>query len=458
MLGVKSLDYNNYYVAFKGNYRKGVHRFRSILENPTVAQEFAMNVGGVSVILGWPIGHDDKNSAELLGLLQGSSVIDTAVLTWLSQWYEDYTTDADTVYSDLTRCQEMAASDLMWRAVGSSPVGVGKAVATLAGLSCEDYADITAVAASSTAMAAVISSPTALSAVVASSTAMAAVAASSTAMTAVTASPTAMTAICASSMAVAKYAASAAGLDPGDYDNMTELAASSTAMAAVAASSTAMTAVAASSTAMAAVAASSTAMAAVAGSPVAMVAIWQSSTAIDAVEDNPAAWEIFTGASSEVMGKTAAILAGLDPIDYADMTAVAASSTAMAAVAASTTAMTAVSSSDTALTALFDSPLAVTTAASTWGTPAAGGTLVSGKRILVGFSQKQYSSGPHSSTLGSKTGGSGSGDFTITFEAANYNTYQKMAIVVNPLLWRSNTWGGNFSSTYINGVKTIPVS
>lgn len=132
--------------------------------------------------------------------------------------------------------------------------------------------------------------------------------------------------------------------------------------------------------------------------------------------------------------------------------------TAMTAVAASSTAMSAVSASDTALTALQNSPLVVTTAASAWGTPSAGGTLVSGKRILVGFSQKQYNSGSNSSTLGSKTGGSGSGDFSITFGTANYNTYQKMAIVVNPLLWRSNTWGGNFSSSYIVGVKTIPIS
>ena len=71
-------------------------------------------------------------------------------------------------------------------------------------------------------------------------------------MAAVTASPTAMAAIATSSMATAKYAASAAGLNPADYDDMTELAASSTAMAAVAASATARGAVTASSTALAA--------------------------------------------------------------------------------------------------------------------------------------------------------------------------------------------------------------
>ena len=96
-------------------------------------------------------------------------------------------------------------------------------------------------------------------------------------------------------MAIAKYAASAAGLDPADYDDMTELAASSTAMAAVAASQTAMAAVAASSTAMAAVIASSTALSAVVSSSTAMAAVAASKTALSACR-----------ASSTAMAKLAA--------------------------------------------------------------------------------------------------------------------------------------------------------
>ena len=237
---------------------------------------------------------------------------------------------------------------------------------------------------------------------------------------------------------------------------MTAIIANSTALNAVVTSSTAMTAVAASSTAMAAVAASSTAMATIVAAPVAMAALWRSDTAIKALQANATAWKTFTGASSSVMGKTVAILAGLNPSSYADMTAIAASSTAMTAVGNSITAMSAIFASSTALTALCNSPLAVTTNASTWGSSS---TLLTGKRILVGFSQKQYSDGRnYSSTLGSKTAGSGSGDFTITLNAANYNKYQPMAVVVNPLVWRSNDWGGDFSSSYINGVKTIPIS
>ena len=111
-------------------------------------------------------------------------------------------------------------------------------------------------------------------------------------------------------------------------------------------------AVAASSTAMAAVAASSTAMAAIVAAPVAMAALWRSDTAIKALQANATAWKTFTGASSSVMGKTVAILAGLNLSSYADMTAIAASSTAMAAVVNSTTACRAIESSATAIAAM----------------------------------------------------------------------------------------------------------
>ena len=191
--------------------------------------------------------------------------------------------------------------------------------------------------------------------------------------------------------------------------------------------------------------------------------------------NNPLIWRA-AGGSKLAVGKSIATLAGLSCSAYKDIDAVAASSTAMTAIIAnstalnavvtsstamtavgnSITAMSAIFASSTALTALCNSPLAVTTNASTWGSSS---TLLTGKRILVGFSQKQYSDGRnYSSTLGSKTAGSGSGDFTITLNAANYNKYQPMAVVVNPLVWRSNDWGGDFSSSYINGVKTIPIS
>ena len=100
-------------------------------------------------------------------------------------------------------------------------------------------------------------------------------------------------------------------------------------------------------------------MAAVTASPVAVAAIWQNTVAIQVLQGNSTAWATFTGASSQVMGKAVAILAGLNPDDYADMTAVAASSTAMAAVAASKTALSACRASSTAMAKLAASSTAL---------------------------------------------------------------------------------------------------
>ena len=288
MLGTNQLDFMSYATAFKSNYRKGIRRLEAILSNPTHAAEFAANLGGVSVVLGVPIGREDRNSEALLSLLLNSDIADDAVLTWMHQFYE-FTT-WDDLMGNSARVQEMMNNPLLWRALGGSKKAVGKGVATLAGLSCVSYADIDAVVASSTAMAAV--------------------------------------------------------------------ATSQTAMAAVATSQTAMAAVATSQTAMAAVATSQTAMAAIVASPTAMAAIWRSNSAVAAVQKNTTAWKTFTGATSAVMGKTVAILANLNPADYADMTAVATSQTAMAAVATSQTAMTAVAASSTARAAICASDVA----------------------------------------------------------------------------------------------------
>ena len=289
-------DFMAYAGAFKSNYRKGVHRLETILSNPTHAAEFAANLGGVSVVLGVPVNLPDRNSDKLLELLLGSDVADDAVETWLHQFYEF--TGWDDLLSDSARCKEMANNPLIWRAVGGSKLAVGKSIATLAGLSCADYADIDAVAASQVAM------------------------------TAIQKSQTALNAIAASSMATAKYAAGAAGLNPADYADMTAIAASQVAIAAVAASQVAMTAI--------------------VKSPVAMAAMWRSDTAIKALQANATAWKTFTGATSAVMGKTVAILANLDPSGYADMTAIASSQVAMAAIAASATARAAICASTVA--------------------------------------------------------------------------------------------------------------
>ena len=279
MLGVNQSDFMSYMSAFKSNYRKGVHRMEAILANPTHAKEFSANLGGVSVVLGVPVDLPDRNSDKLLELLLGSDVADDAVLTWMHQFYEF--TDWDDLLSDSARCKEMANNPLIWRAAGGSKLAVGKSVATLAGLSCSDYKDIDAVAASSVAMAAVASSQVAMTAVAASQVAMTAVASSQVAMAAIVKSPVAMAAMWrsdtaikalqanatawktftgASSAVMGKTVAILANLDPSGYADMTAVAASQVAMAAVAASNTATKAIAASQTALNAIAGSTTAL------------------------------------------------------------------------------------------------------------------------------------------------------------------------------------------------------
>ena len=381
MLGVNQLDFINYANALKGNYRKGVHKMEAIMASPTHAKEFASNLGGVSVVLSVPIGKEDRNSAQLLDLLLNSDVADDAVYTWLGQFYEF--SSWDDLLGDESRCNEIMNDPLKSRAVSGSGVAVGKMVATIAGLSCSAYADMTAVAASSTAMAAIEKSQTAKGA------------------------------IAASDMATAKYAAGAAGLNPADYANMAAIASSSTAMAAIFRSDAALQAIAKSATAQAAV----------------------------------------SNASSSVMAKTVAILANLDPNSYADMTAIASSSTAMTAVAASSTAMTAIANNKTAITAveasavaknaLYNSPLK--TSISNIASTSSWTTRRNGKIWLISFRQT-WSSGntsmQHRSTL--KDGG------TVSCTASqSYNTDYRIDRFMNSITNYNSAGGiGNVCTYY----------
>ena len=238
MLGVNQLDFMSYTAALKSNYRKGIRRMEAILANPAHAKEFAANLGGVSVVLGVPVNLPDRNSDKLLELLLGSTVADDAVLTWMHQFYEF--TGWDDLLSDSARCKEMANNPLIWRAAGGSKLAVGKSIATLAGLSCADYADIDAVAASQVAMAAIVKSPVAMAAMWRSDTAIKALQANATAWKTFTG---------ATSAVMGKTVAILANLDPSGYADMTAIASSQVAMAAIAASATARAAICASTVA-----------------------------------------------------------------------------------------------------------------------------------------------------------------------------------------------------------------
>ena len=325
-------DFSYYSHEFKDNYRKGVHRLRTILASRAQAQAFVSNAGGTAVVLGYEPETPDKNAQELYALLTASPYIDDAVQTFLGSIYEAGAESQDAMYSDSARCLEILHDPVMSRAAGAGTVSAGKWIATLAGQSCNLYRDMNAVAASDIAMTAVAASETAMEAVISGTIALNAVAASKTAMTAVAASRVAMSAIIGNS----------------------------TALNAVVTSSVAMAAVIGNSAALNAVVSSQTAMAAVTESYVAVAAVYGSAVAVEAVKANETAWSTLTGASSAVMGKAAAKLAGLNPADYADMAAVASSSTAMAAVIGNSAALNAVVSSQTAMTAIANNKTAIT--------------------------------------------------------------------------------------------------
>ena len=334
-------DFSYYSHEFKDNYRKGVHRLRTILASRAQAQAFVSNAGGVAVVLGYEPETPDKNAQELYALLAASPYIDNAVQTFLGSIYEAGAESQDAMYSDSARCLEILHDPVMSHAAGAGTVSAGKWIAALAGQSCAAYTDIAAVAASETAMTAVAASETAMAAVVSNATALNAVVTSQVALNAVAASETAMAAVI------------------GNATALNVVATSQAAMNAVAASETAMTALIANTAAFNTVVTSHVAMNAVASSYVAVAAVYESAVAVEAVKANETAWATLTGASSAVMGKAAAKLAGLNPADYADMAAIASSSTAMAAIIGNSTALNAVVSSSTAMAAIAASSIAL---------------------------------------------------------------------------------------------------
>ena len=347
MLDNDMIEFLTYRNAMKSNYRKGVHALRCILNNRKQAETFAGSLGGVSLVLG--VSQPDGNSEALRALLEGSAVIDQATLTWLGNWWPEQCDSWDTVAADQGRCNTIATDKLLWRGVGASPIGAGKILAGLVGQDSHNFAAMQAVASSATAMQAVASSATAMQAVAASPVAIAAIYRSDVALSAVDSEVSAAaTFYGADSVAMGKAVVILAGLDPAGYADMS----------AVAASATAMSAVAASATAMSAVAASATAMSAVAANYVALVALYSNAEALSTAQGTTVGAAALAGAGSVATGKAAVKLAGLDPDDFADMAAVAASSTAMAAVAASATARSALNGSSVARQALKASPLA----------------------------------------------------------------------------------------------------
>ena len=317
MLDNDMIEFLTYRNAMKSNYRKGVHALRCILNNRKQAETFAGSLGGVSLVLG--VSQPDGNSEALRALLEGSAVIDQATLTWLRNWWPEQCGSWDTLAADQGRCSTIATDPFLWERVGVSPVGAGKILAGLVGQDSRNFAAMQAVASSATAMQAVAVSPVAIAAIYRSDVALSAVDSEVSA---------AATFYGADSVAMGKAVVILAGLDPAGYADMSAVAASATAMSAVAANY------------------------------VALVALYSNAEALSIAQGTTVGAAALAGAGSVATGKAAVKLAGLDPDDFADMAAVAASSTAMAAVAASATARSALNGSSVAREKLKASPLA----------------------------------------------------------------------------------------------------
>ena len=307
MLDNDMIEFLTYRNAMKSNYRKGVHALRCILNNRKQAETFAGSLGGVSLVLG--VSQPDGNSEALRALLEGSAVIDQATLTWLKNWWPEQCGSWDTLAADQGRCNAIATDPFLWERVGASPVGAGKILAGLVGQDSRNFAAMQAVASSATAMQAVAVSPVAIAAIYRSDVALSAVDSEVSA---------AATFYGADSVAMGKAVVILAGLDPAGYADMS----------------------------------------AVAANYVALVALYSNAEALSIAQGTTVGAAALAGAGSVATGKAAVKLAGLDPDDFADMAAVAASSTAMAAVAASATARSALNGASVARQALKASPLA----------------------------------------------------------------------------------------------------
>ena len=182
---------------------------------------------------------------------------------------------------------------------------------------------------------------------------------------------------------------------------MRTLAASEAGSREVSASATAMREVSASENAVAVILGTDQALATVVASAVAMSAISASAVARDAIKNNPTAYASVLG-NHMAVGKFAVGAAGLDPAPYADIEAVAASSTAMQAVAASTAARTALWQSDAFLAclqannasiqAIISANLATTkdTASSSFQFEAQGTKLILLRRYYNGAAESDY--------------------------------------------------------------------
>ncbi|WP_462385263.1 hypothetical protein [Intestinibacillus massiliensis] len=140
MLTRNQADFSYFSHELKDNYQKGVHRLRTILAIPEQAQEFAGNTGAVAVVYGVPEEQEDRNSAELRAVVQGSAVADLAVTTYLRCFFTF--ADFDALATDADALERIFSIPKLLRAARTSGTLLGKLLAQKAGLPPANYADM----------------------------------------------------------------------------------------------------------------------------------------------------------------------------------------------------------------------------------------------------------------------------------------------------------------------------
>lgn len=154
MLDFNQSDFLYYTSVLKSNYRKGVHTLRSILETPDQAEIFARNKGAVSAVLSVPPDAPDKNSDQLLQLLQNSRVADLAAETYLGLYYTYE--DLDLLLSDASVCEKIVNNKMLFRDVEHNLKISGKLIATLAGIDCRTVVGMNSIIGNTTSLNAVL--------------------------------------------------------------------------------------------------------------------------------------------------------------------------------------------------------------------------------------------------------------------------------------------------------------
>lgn len=152
-------DFINYRALLKGNYRKGVHALREILNSPDQASDFISNSGALAIVLGHDPAYDDQNSAELRKLMRQSTYMEAAVTNWLPILFPGKTPEQITGDADMAAA--IAASGAASFSVANADKWGARTVATLAGLDPDQYQTIASLVNDDSAVAAIKASPVA---------------------------------------------------------------------------------------------------------------------------------------------------------------------------------------------------------------------------------------------------------------------------------------------------------